>query len=117
MTGLLMTFGIFLAAGLFFVTADVVGLPTMSAARAMLQTTRQEKKATKTLETYFMTIAVRLAPFLHLDEYKHSRMEKVLKAYGHGCAAGDVIALMDTPPLHSGKDGYLLSKGALYGKG
>lgn len=29
MTGLLMTFGIFLAAGLFFVTADVVGLPTM----------------------------------------------------------------------------------------
>ena len=44
-------------------------------------------------------------------------MEKVLKAYGHDCAAGDVIALMDTPPLHSGKDGYLLSKGALYGKG
>ena len=82
MTGLLMTFGIFLAAGLFFVTADVVGLPTMSAARAMLQTTRQEKKATKTLETYFMTIAVRLAPFLHLDEYKRSRMEKVLKAGG-----------------------------------
>ena len=82
MTGLLMTFGIFLAAGLFFVTADVVGLPTMGAARAMLQTTRQEKKATKTLETYFMTIAVRLAPFLHLDEYKRSRKEKVLKAGG-----------------------------------
>lgn len=82
MTGLLMTFGIFLAAGLFFVTADVVGLPTMNAARAMLQTTRQEKKATKTLETYFMTIAVRLAPFLHLDEYKRSRKEKVLKAGG-----------------------------------
>lgn len=82
MTGLLMTFGIFLAAGLFFVTADVVGLPTMNAARAMLQTTRQEKKATKTLETYFVTIAVRLAPFLHLDEYKRSRKEKVLKAGG-----------------------------------
>ena len=82
MTGLLMIFGIFLAAGLFFVTADVVGLPTMGAARAMLQTTRQEKKAAKTLETYFMTIAVRLAPFLHLDEYKRSRMEKVLKASG-----------------------------------
>ena len=82
MTGLLMTFGRFLAAGLFFVTADVVGLPTMGAARAMLQTTRQEKKAAKTLETYFMTIAVRLAPFLHLDEYKRSRMEKVLKASG-----------------------------------
>ena len=82
MKGLLMTFGIFLAAGLFFVTADVVGLPTMGAARAMLQTTRQEKKAAKTLETYFMTIAVRLAPFLHLDEYKRSRMEKVLKASG-----------------------------------
>lgn len=82
MTGLLMIFGMFLATGLFFVTADVVGLPTMGAARAMLQTTRQEKKAAKTLETYFMTIAVRLAPFLHLDEYKRSRMEKVLKASG-----------------------------------
>lgn len=57
------------------------------------------------------------ACFVPADERKRSVMEKVLKAYGHGCAAGDVIALMDTPPLHSGKDGYLLSKGALYGKG
>lgn len=82
MSVLLMLFGLFLAAGLFFLTADIIGLPTMGAARAMLQTTRQEKKAAKTMETYFMTLAVRLAPWIRLDEYKRSRMTNVLKASG-----------------------------------
>lgn len=82
MSVLLMLFGLFLAAGLFFLTADIIGLPTMGAARAMLQTTRQEKKTAKTMETYFMTLAVRMAPWIRLDEYKRSRMTNVLKASG-----------------------------------
>lgn len=57
------------------------------------------------------------ACFVPADELKQSVIENVLKAYGHGCAAEDVVALMDTTLLHSGKDGYLLSKDALYGKG
>lgn len=57
------------------------------------------------------------ACFVPADELKQSVMENALKAYGHGCAAEDVVALMDTTLLHSGKDGYLLSKDALYGKG
>lgn len=56
------------------------------------------------------------ACFVPADELKQSVMENSLKAYGHGCAAEDVVALMDTTLLHSGKDGYLLSKDALYGK-
>lgn len=55
--------------------------------------------------------------FVPAEELKQSVLENALKAYGQGCAAKDVAALMDTTLLHSGKDGYFLSKGALYGKG
>lgn len=56
------------------------------------------------------------ACFVPAEELKQSVLENALKAYGQGCTAEDVVALMDTTLLHSGKDGYLLSKGALYGK-
>ena len=52
MEGLLFLFGLFLALGLFFLTASVLKLPTMGAAKAMLGTVKQERKAAKTLETY-----------------------------------------------------------------
>ena len=74
MEGLLFLFGLFLALGLFFLTASVLKLPTMGAAKAMLGTVKQERKAAKTLETYFMILAVRLSGF--------SRMQNVLKASG-----------------------------------
>ena len=56
MEGLLFLFGLFLALGLFFLTASVLKLPTMGAAKAMLGTVKQERKAAKTLETYFMIL-------------------------------------------------------------
>ena len=56
------------------------------------------------------------AYFVPVDELKQSVLENALKAYGHGCTAEDVVALMDTTLLHSGKDGYLLSRDALCGK-
>ena len=74
MEGLLFLFGLFLALGLFFLTASVLKLPTMGAAKAMLGTVKQERKAAKTLETYFMILAVRLSGFI--------RMQNVLKASG-----------------------------------
>lgn len=57
------------------------------------------------------------ACFVPAKELKQSVLENALKAYGQGCTAEDVVALMDTTLLHSGKDGYLLSRDALYGKG
>lgn len=57
------------------------------------------------------------ACFVPAEELKQSVLENALKAYGQGCTAEDVVALMDTTLLHSGKDGYLLSRDALYGKG
>lgn len=82
MMGWLFLFGIFLASGLFFLAASLFNLPTLGTAKAMLGTVRQEKKAARSLETYFMTLAVRLAQYIHMDEYKRSRMNNVLKASG-----------------------------------
>lgn len=82
MMGLLFLFGVFLALGLFFLSAAVLRLPTIGAARAMLGTAKQERKAAKTLETGLMTVAVRLAKYIRMDEYKRGRMANVLKASG-----------------------------------
>ena len=43
MEGLLFLFGLFLALGLFFLTASVLKLPPMGAAKAMLGTVKQER--------------------------------------------------------------------------
>ena len=82
MTGLLFLFGLFLALGLFFLAAALLRLPTIGAAKAMLGTVKQEKKAAKTVETYLMTVAVRRAKYIRMEEYKRSRMNNVLKASG-----------------------------------
>lgn len=79
---LIFTFGILLAFGLFFILADVLKLPYLSTAKAMLSTTRAEKKAVKSIETYLMTWAVKLSKYIHMDEYRKSRMKNILKATG-----------------------------------
>ena len=82
MMGLLFLFGVFLALGMFFLSVAVLRLPTIGAARAMLGTVKQERKAAKTMETALMTVAVRLAKHIRMDEYRRGRMENVLKASG-----------------------------------
>lgn len=79
---LIVTFGILLAFGLFFILADVLKLPYLSTAKAMLNTTRAEKKAAKSIETYLMTWAVKLSKYIRMDEYRKSRMKNILKATG-----------------------------------
>lgn len=79
---LILAFGLFLALGLFFLAASLHKLPTIGAAKAMLGAVKQDKKAAKTIETYLMTVAVRLAGYIRMDEYKRSRMNNVLKAGG-----------------------------------
>lgn len=82
MTGLLFLFGLFLALGLFFLAASILRLPTIGAAKAMLGTVKQDKKTAKTIETYLMTVSVRVAKYIHMDEYRRSRMSNILKASG-----------------------------------
>lgn len=82
MLGLLICFGTTLAVGLFFLTADLLRLPYLRTSKAMINTGRETKKAAKSLETYLLSLAVRLAPYLHMDEYKRGRLKNVLKASG-----------------------------------
>ncbi|MGF7145462.1 hypothetical protein HNQ56_003905 [Anaerotaenia torta] len=81
MTQLFFT-GILLAAGLYFILASLLKLPSMGAAKAMLNAGRKNKKAAKTLEAWLMTGAVKLPRCIRMDEYKRSRMANVLKAAG-----------------------------------
>jgi flagellar protein FlaJ len=80
--GLLFLFGVTLAAGLFFILLDVLRLPYLSTAKAMLNTTRAEKKAARSSEIYLMTFAVKLSRYIRMDEYRKHRLRNVLKATG-----------------------------------
>lgn len=84
MTTLLLLFAILLAAGLFLILSDVLKLPTLGAARAMLGAGRRDKKAAQTIEAWLMLLAVRLSKNIPMDEYKRSRMANILKAAGIG---------------------------------
>ena len=81
MTQLFFT-GILLAFGLFFVLSDVLKLPTLRTAKAMLGAGKEDKKAAKTVEAWLMSGAVKLSKFIRMDEYKRSRMANILKAAG-----------------------------------
>lgn len=82
MMTLLFLFAVLFAAGLFFILADALKLPTMSAAKAMLSAGKHGKKASKTMEAYLMSGAVKLSKIILMDEYKKSRMTNILKAAG-----------------------------------
>lgn len=78
----LLIFAALFATGLFFIMADVLKLPAMSTARAMLGYAKQNKKTANTAEAWLMFIAVRLSRHIAMDEYKKSRMTGILKAAG-----------------------------------
>ena len=51
MLGLLVCFGGLLAAGLFFLAADLLRLPYLKTSKAMINTGRENRKAAKSLAT------------------------------------------------------------------
>lgn len=79
---MLFAFGLLLALGLFFIAADLLKLPRLATQRAMLSVGRREKKQARSVEALLMGWAVRLAPHIHMDEYKRSRLRNVLAAAG-----------------------------------
>ncbi|MDW2797616.1 secretion protein F [Clostridium boliviensis] len=81
--GQLFLVGFLLAAGLFFLLADVLKLPTLSTSKAMWGAGSSSKRASGTVEACLMSGAVRVSKYIRLDEYKHSRMSNVLKAAGY----------------------------------
>lgn len=82
MTGAIFLFGVLLAAGLFFIAADLLRLPSLAAQKAMLAAGKQAKAKPKTVDTLLQSAAVRLSHLIRVDEYKRSRMKNVLSAAG-----------------------------------
>jgi len=81
---LLLSFGLFLALGLFHVTADILKLPTHATQKAMLEAGRQDKKTVKNLEAVLKDLAVRLSRFVRINEYRRQRLYNTLSAAGMG---------------------------------
>ncbi|MDR1204256.1 MAG: secretion protein F [Peptococcaceae bacterium] len=75
-------FGLLLAAGLFFILADLLRLPTLAAEKAMLSAGKSKKSARETLDTLLMKAAIRLSGMFRMDGYKRRRMTNTLAAAG-----------------------------------
>ena len=79
---LLILFGAALAAGLYFVLADLLKLPRLSTERALISAGRRERSLVKSLEALILGWALKLAPFIKMDAYKRRRLESKLAAAG-----------------------------------
>lgn len=79
---LMILFGVFFAAGLFLILADVFRIPTMRTVKVMSAAGRSEKKAAKTVDMWLMDGAVVLSRHLPMNPHKKARMAATLKAAG-----------------------------------
>ena len=70
MTILLFLFGVAVAAGLFFILADILKLPRLSTEKALLSAGRAEKKRMKSLDAIFLGWAIKLSS---LSEWMNTR--------------------------------------------
>lgn len=82
MTIYLVLFGAFLGFGLFFILADILRLPKLATQKAMLSAGKLSAAKPKTTDALLHTAAVRLSALIRMDEYKRSRMQRVLSAAG-----------------------------------
>lgn len=82
MTFLLFLFGVGVAAGLFFITADLLKLPRLSTEKALLSAGRRERKQMKSLDALLLGWAIKLSSCVRMDEYKRHRLERTLAAAG-----------------------------------
>jgi flagellar protein FlaJ len=79
---LLFLFGSLLALGLYFLLAGLFNLPTIGAAKAILNMGRHDKKPAKNLETLLFICAAKFSKLIRMDEYKRNQMSNTLKAAG-----------------------------------
>lgn len=92
MTILIILFGTLFAAGIFFILADALKLPTLAAGKAMLSASEQGKKKAKSIGVLMNGWAVRLAKYIPIDEYKKNRMKNTLHAAGMNQTPEEFIA-------------------------
>ena len=79
---LLILFGIFLGLGLFFLLANALKIPYLRTSQAVMNTGRNDKKLSKSIEAILLGIAAKLGKSIPMDKYKKSRLESTLKSAG-----------------------------------
>lgn len=79
---LLILFGIFLGLGLFFLLANTLKIPYLRISKAVMNTGRNDKKLSKSIEAILLGIAAKLGKIIPMDKYKKSRLESTLKSAG-----------------------------------
>lgn len=57
-------------------------IPRLATERALISAGRRDQSLVKSLEALILGWALKLAPFIHMDEYKHRRLESKLTAAG-----------------------------------
>jgi len=70
--------------GLFLLLSGLLRLPTLRTSKVMMDTAREDKKLSKTLDALYMDGAAKLAGFIRLNDCKRSRLDNVLRASGFG---------------------------------
>ncbi|MBW4085262.1 secretion protein F [Paenibacillus sp. S150] len=82
MTGLLLGFGLLVAAGAYFLLADVCKLPTLAATRAVIQVAKIGKHKTSSLHILLFRLSAWLAGKLPLSDYTKRKMAATLRSAG-----------------------------------
>lgn len=70
--------------GLFLLLAGLLRLPTLKTSRVMMDTGKEGKQLSKTLDAFYMDGAVKIAKYIRMNDYKKNRMANVLRASGLG---------------------------------
>ena len=73
MTIYLFLFGVLLSAGLFFIAADLLHLPTLATQKAMLSAGKQAKAKPKTTDALLRNAAVRLSRYIRMGRQQNQR--------------------------------------------
>lgn len=80
MLGILFPFACLFGAGLYFILADALKVPTLATTKAVIAVTRREKKQVKSLEAIIFDLAVKLSKYIRLGDYKKRKMTATLKS-------------------------------------
>jgi Flp pilus assembly protein TadB len=80
MPGILIPFACLFGAGLYFILADALKVPTLAATKAVIAVTRRERKQAKSLEAIIFDLAVKLSTHVKMGEYKKRKMAATLKS-------------------------------------
>ena len=80
MLGILIPFSCLFGAGLYFLIADFLKVPTLATTKAVIAVTSREKKQAKSLEAIIFDLAVKLSKYIKLGDYKKRKMISTLKS-------------------------------------